>query len=578
MQYLYQWTKRTQETLAHRSLQKKTFNCLYNLMRTKRLVEVALDKVLSNEGAKTGGVDGVTKADLETVEARNRLVNELHRELCDKTYAPMPVRRTYIEKPDGGMRPLGIPTIRDRVVQEMLRLILEPIYEAHFYPHSYGFRPFRSTHHAAMRVKDLIGNKGYTWAIEGDIRKCFDKVQHDKLLKILRRTIKDERIIRLLRDMLKAGVMEDEAWYITEDGTPQGGIVSPLLANIYLNELDWFIAAQWDLFSPAERLRRKRRGSKYHRCYIVRYADDFVVLVRETEEEAEELKTIIATFLKEELGLELSEKKTLITDVTKGIDFLGFNIRKYKRSTLVTPSRKAMSRFRAKVKERVWEGFSTDTDAGAIEHLNQYIIGWAMYYRRVSSKKHFSLGDHYVWWRVWKTSHRLRNPRYPSRKHYRSHYIPYRYDMRQKNRWRGGSNYGVWMDEARTRALIVVRMSFIPIRYVRQFPQLNPYVPAERARLERQVGQLEPPPDQLPGAVYNPEYGVEWDTLRRDVLERAGYRCWQCQRPVKGRTAHVHHRQKRKGFKNRKQANLLDNLVPLCPVCHKIADRQNEQL
>lgn len=540
-------------------------------MRTKRLTEVALDSVLQNDGARTPGIDGITREDLKTVEARAQLVEELNRELCSKTYRHRPVRRTYIPKENGDQRPLGIPTIRDRVVQEMLRLILEPIYECHFYAHSYGFRPFRSTHHAALRLKDLIGKRGYNIAIEGDIRKCFDRIHHLKLLSILRKTIRDESILHLIRGMLSAGVMEDGLWQSSDEGTPQGGIVSPLLANIYLNELDQFIAAQWDRVSTVERNKRK-----YHRqalpCYIVRYADDFVVLITGTMQQAELLKAQIAAFLQNELHLELSPDKTLITDVRQGFDFLGFTIRKYAKATLITPSQKALRKFRQKAKQKVWEGFSTDTDAGAIEHLNRYLVGWAMYYRRVSSARAFRAADHYVWWRVFKTSHRLRSPKLSPGQHYKAHYLPYRYDIRTANRRHKGKHYGAWADEAHTTAYLVVNTQFIPIRYVRLHPQLNPYVPEQRAILDARIGQLDPPPDQLPGEVYHPEYGAEWSTLRRSVLKSAGYRCWRCQQPISGQTAHVHHRQKRKSFKIRKKANLLENLIALCPTCHKWAE------
>jgi RNA-directed DNA polymerase len=224
---LGRWIKRTQEVLAFRANRGSSFHRLFNLVRTRRLVEIALDNVLTNEGARTAGVDGMTKVDLRLQTARDALIGQLHEELCAKTYRPSPVRRVYIPKPNGERRPLGIPTLKDRVVQEMLRLILEPIYEGKFHPHSYGFRPYRSTHHAALRIKDLAGRRGYNYAIEGDIRKCFDRVQHARLLSILRQTIKDERIVRLVKQMLKAGVMEDEAWHQTDEGTPQGGIVTP---------------------------------------------------------------------------------------------------------------------------------------------------------------------------------------------------------------------------------------------------------------------------------------------------------------------------------------------------------------
>ena len=576
---LEQWIKRTQEVLAHRSLQGRTFRRLYDLMRSRRLVEVALNKVLQNDGAKTAGVDGVNRKSLNAENGRGRmsLIDELHQELSAKTYRPAPVRRVYIPKANGEKRPLGIPTIKDRVVQEMLRLILEPIYESRFYQHSYGFRPFRATHHAALRVKDLIGKRGFEIAIEGDIRKCFDRIHHTKLLSIIRRTIKDERIVKMLRAMLKAGVMEAGDWHEADEGTPQGGIISPLLANIYLNELDQFINRKWGAISDVDK-NRHRRQKTARPCYIVRYADDFIVLLKGTMEQANELKAEIAAFLRDELHLELSEGKTLITPVTQGMDFLGFHIRKYKNGqTLITPSKKAQIRFREQVKARAWIGFSNG-DAAGIVTLNRYIIGWGQYYRRVSSARVFKTLDHYVWYRVWKTTKRQRTP--PGKhlsavQHHKSHYIAYRNDLNRKNRKRRGGHYGAWADNARETAYIVVKLAFLPISYVNFHSQLNPYVPEERAALEMQrvlkdllidIRRNEP--------TVNRDYGPEWRVARQSVLAAADYRCENCGRPVYGRTAQVHHHIPIKRAKSRKQANKLENLSALCPTCHAEAERE----
>ncbi len=567
---LQQWVKRTQVMLAYRSKLGRSFSQLYNLMRTKRLVEVALDNVLENTGAQTAGVDGITKKDLQERKSRTKLIEEINRELCDKTYSHQPVRRVYIPKASGGQRPLGIPTLKDRVVQEMLRLILEPIYESKFYAHSYGFRPFRSTHHAALRLHNLISNRGYNIAIEGDIRKCFDRIHHVKLLTILRQTIEDERIIKIIEQMLTAGVMEDGVWQVTEEGTPQGGVVSPLLANIYLHELDQYIAAKWDKLSSNERKRRQYRRTALP-CYIVRYADDWVILIKGNLEQAAQIKADVARFLEEELHLELSAEKTHVTEVTKGFDFLGFNIRKHARATLITPSQTAMQRFRTKVKEKIESAFSAGDRVG-IAHLNHFLIGWGGYYRRVSSSRHFAKADYYVWWRLFRTTHQRCHSKMTWRQHFRTHYIPYRHDVRRQNRRFDGANYGVWLDEAHTQAFIVTRLSFLPIRYVRFHPQLNPYVPAERQELERVIGTLEPPPDQLPGLVFNPDYGPEWQTIRREVLLAAGRRCQLCNRPISGRNAHVHHRTKVNDLP-RKQANQMANLVALCSACHSKAER-----
>lgn len=574
---LTQWVKRTQEILAYRSQQGLQFNRLYNLLRTKRLTEVALESVLQNDGAKTPGIDGVTKYDLQTDEAKQELIKELNRELCTKTYKPRPVRRTYIPKDNGEQRPLGIPTIRDRVVQEMLRLILEPIYECHFYKHSYGFRPFRSTHHAALRLKDLIGNRGYKYAIEGDIRKCFDSIHHQKLLQILRKVIHDESVIYIIRQMLKSGAMEDNAWSVTDEGTPQGGIVSPLLANIYLNELDQFIADKWEHVTDKERQRRRRRG-EHLPCYITRYADDFVVLIHGEEQQAFQLKEEIAEFLDTELHLELSEEKTLITHVENGFDFLGFQIRKFTSATLITPSHKAMNKFRRKAKQRIEDGFQNDNDAGAIAYINQYLLGWGMYYRRVSSSNAFRKADHYIWWRVFLTSKRLRNVKLYGGQHFKAHYVPYANDIRRLNRRHKGRNYGVWADKEHTVAHIIMALRFIPIRYINQHPQLNPYIPEEREQLEKRVGQLEIPPDQIPDKEYVPDYGWEWQITRQYVLELYGHRCYRCQKQIKGQQAHVHHRKKLKSWKSRQQANLINNLVPLCRSCHTWHHKRHHKL
>jgi group II intron reverse transcriptase/maturase len=570
---LAQWTKRTQEVLAHRSLQGRTFHRLYNLCCTKRLIEHALMKVLQNTGAQTAGVDGVTKHKLSS-DDQQRLIDEVWQDMKAKTYRPAPVRRVYIPKGDGKQRPLGIPTIKDRVVQEMLRLILEPIYEPTFYRHSYGFRPFRSAHHAALRIKDLIGKRGYTIAIEGDIRACFDRIHHTKLLSILRRTIKDERIIRLIRDMLRAGVMENGTWQATEYGSPQGGIVSPLLANIYLSELDTFIAKKWDQLTGYERVKHHRLKTAVP-CYITRYADDFVVMLRGDMAMAQQLKDEIATFLNDELHLELSAEKTLITPADQGINFLGFTIRKYREATLITPSRKAIAKFKDQVKKRAWVGFS-DTDAAGIVTLNRYIIGWGQYYRRVSSTRAFRHLDHYLWWRVMRTTYRLRvrRGRRTLAQHYRRHAIPYRFDLNKKNRWRKGSHYGAWLDDQRTVALIITRLSFLPITYVRFHSQLNPYIPEERLRLEQQRAVTSLLADLERNApTVNRDYGPEWAIIRRKKLVDAGYHCERCGTPIHGRRATVHHKTPLKKVRSRRQAHRLENLISLCPSCHALMER-----
>jgi group II intron reverse transcriptase/maturase len=568
------WINRTQTVLTQRSLDGHVFHRLFDLMRSKRLATLAFTRVLANQGARTAGVDGITKKELVSNGKQQALIETVWQQLTSHTYQPDPVRRVYIPKPNGDQRPLGIPTIRDRVVQEMLRLILEPIYEARFFRHSYGFRPYRATHHAAVRLRDLIGRHGYAIAIEGDIRKCFDRVHHQTLLRILRRTIKDERLVWLVKQFLRAGVMEDGRWFPSEDGTPQGGIISPLLANIYLNELDQWVAARWDRYTALERYYQRRAGTG-HPCQITRYADDFVVLIHGTLADAERLKDALATYLGEHLHLELSAEKTLITPVERGFDFLGFHIRKYPDSTLITPSRKAIAAFKQKAAERIWTGFSHDDVAGII-NLNQFLVGWGQYYRRVSSSKLFRTLDHYIWWRVMRTAYRLRvqRGRLTFAQHIRKRIKPYRLDINKKNRKRRGAHYGVWADEAQKNAYIVVKLAFLPIQYVMLHPQLNPYLPADRAKLEtrKQLVKLlddlaknDPPP--------NPKYGAEWSIARKHSLDEAGHCCQDCGRPIRKRTAHVHHRIPLRLFKRRRTAHKLENLQSLCPGCHRRRER-----
>jgi len=262
------WLNRVQANLAKRGLENGSFSNMYDLLRSKRLVRIALTNVLRNTGARTPGFDGISKRDMASLKSRKRLATEIVSELRRKAYSPQPVRRVYIPKANGKLRPLGIPTIKDRVVQETLRLILEPIYEGKFYAHSYGFRPYRATHHAASRLWSLHGRWKYEWVVEGDIKACFDEIDHQILIRILRKVVNDERVIRLIKIILTAGYEEEGTIHKPSKGTPQGGIVSPLLANIFLSELDIFVAGMYDYLDVYSRQKAPRR------VFIVRYADD----------------------------------------------------------------------------------------------------------------------------------------------------------------------------------------------------------------------------------------------------------------------------------------------------------------
>ncbi len=472
------WLSRIQELLTLRSKQGKFFSRISGILRLRRLWYTALEKVLSNKGARTPGIDGMTRRNYQEESEKASLINQIIAEIKGRCYKPQPVRRIYIPKNPTEKRALGIPTIKDRVVQEALRLILEPIYEAKFHNHSYGFRPFRSTHHAVARLQSLISLKGYNWVIEGDIRKCFDRIDQDKLMSLLKRDIKDKRVLKLIRMMLKAGVLEELELLRTDMGTPPGGILSPLLANIYLHELDKFISSRY------EDLNHYQRKKAPLRMFICRYADDWGILIRGTREQAEVVKQEVTAFLLENLKLELSEEKTLITPVEQGFDFLGFNIRKYRDAVHVKPAPKALRKLRDKVREITKTFFATDVDVGIIK-LNYAIRGFAEYYRRVYSKRIFRKLDFFIWWHVLRRAKRLiyGSSRYSNVKVLRQHYYSYNQDVFKMNRRHKGINFGIWSEE-KQRAWLVQALRFYPIQYIKCHPQLNPYITAERAKLE----------------------------------------------------------------------------------------------
>jgi group II intron reverse transcriptase/maturase len=251
-------------------------------------VRAALDRILRNRGSKTPGVDGLTRDGLKAEWSKQALVDEIVREMRSKSYQPNPIRRVYIPKPSdpSKQRPLGIATLKDRVVQESVRMILEPIYEPRFYPHSYGFRPFRSAHHALARIHYLAtAPRKYEWVVEGDIRDCFGSIDHGILLRMMRQAIHDRSLLHVMQAMLKAGVLDGLAHHEPEGGSPQGSVVSPLWANIYLSALDRFVAAKYASQDVKLRLREVAHGRAVP-CDIVRYADDCAARTRRAAQTA----------------------------------------------------------------------------------------------------------------------------------------------------------------------------------------------------------------------------------------------------------------------------------------------------
>ncbi|WP_456363974.1 group II intron reverse transcriptase/maturase [Priestia aryabhattai] len=321
--------------------QLKGFKSLLEVIVSEPVIIRALEKLKRNDGSMTAGVDKKTIRDFLELPF-NELVEFVRNSL--RNYNPDQVRRVWIDKPGKEeKRPLGIPTIGDRIIQECVRIVIEPILEAQFWNHSYGFRPYRDQHHAYARTVDIIYKTGCFWVVEGDISKFFDKVNHTILLKKLYAMgIRDKRVLMLIKQMLKAGVMSETSK--NEIGTPQGGIISPLLANAYLHSLDKWITREWEekKLQVPYKTKNIERDTIRHKTslkptYFIRYADDWL-LVTNTKENAEKWKWRINQFLKRQLKLELSEEKTIITNVTqKAVKFLGFEIKfvkKYNTQTL----------------------------------------------------------------------------------------------------------------------------------------------------------------------------------------------------------------------------------------------------
>ena len=386
-----------QTKLCRKAKQDREFRfyALYDKVYRKDIIEYAYRLVKANKGAP--GVDGITFEAIE--EGAERYVETIAEELRNKTYKSSPVRRVYIPKPDGGKRPLGIPTIKDRVVQMAVKLVIEPIFEADFQDSSYGFRPGRDAHQAMNEVSLQLRCKN-TQVIDADITKYFDTIPHDKLLKAVAKRIVDKNILALIKMWLKAPIVEEEdgkrAYKGSDKGTPQGGVISPLLANIYLNTLD-----------AAMKMAR-----------LVRYADDLVVLCRYNVRPIFDRMTAVL----KSLGLTLNPDKTRILNATEeGFTFLGFTtqIRKNPRTgkmfPLIVPSKKAIGRIRKAIKDATCRKNLALPKEVIIAKLNQALRGWANYFYYGNCSKTFVHLKNYVEERVrmyLRRKHRLRSRGY----------------------------------------------------------------------------------------------------------------------------------------------------------------------
>ena len=407
--------------LAAKKDKQRRFHALYDRIFRLDILWRAWKEVRENKGS--AGIDGITFEMIEEYGVEEYLL-DIQEDLKNKKYRPKPVKRVYIPKPDGKQRPLGIPTIRDRIVQQACKIVIEPIFEANFLDSSYGFRPKRYAKQATEKVKKELYKNWYV--VDADIQGYFDNINHEILLGLLNHRISDRRVIKLCRQWLQAGVIENGKYYPTEKGSPQGGVISPLLANIYLHVLDSY----WE--------NHKELG------VIVRYADDAVIVCRtrkDAELAFEHLKRIMT-----KLKLTLNPQKTKIVDMNKeSFDFLGFRYQKFgktkcgRKLPYMMPSKKAMKKVKDAIRVITCRKSAYEGLEQKVEKLNPLIRGWRNYFQHGNSTRRFKQLDEYVWMRLWRRVYYRRKQKkyrehvlYGFRKWYATSGIEYFYYLNKK--------------------------------------------------------------------------------------------------------------------------------------------------
>lgn len=421
---------------------------------------LAVRRVTENQGKRTPGVDRVTWDD---PRRKWMAIHSLQR----RGYTPRPLRRVYIPKTNGNMRPLGIPTMKDRAMQALYLLALDPIAETTADPTSYGFRKERSCADAVEKCFYLLSRRGSArWILEGDIKSCFDHISHDWLMA---NVCIDKTI---LRKWLKAGYVDKHSFYETVAGTPQGGIISPVLANLALDGLTQALRQRF-----SQRVNQASQGQ----VYLVRYADDFIITGKTKELLEHEVKPIVEHFMKAR-GLELSQEKTKITHIEQGFDFLGQTVRKYgsRKKLLIMPAKKNVKAFLNSIRE-VISRHRTANAADLVAILNPKIVGWANYHRHIVSKRMYTCVDHAIWHALWHWAKR-RHPK-KTRQWVKDRY----FGIYRNHDWTFCGEQRTEHGERRTRWL--ARAAFTPItRHTRIQAAANPYDPAWEVYFEERQG------------------------------------------------------------------------------------------
>ncbi|MBS9441256.1 group II intron reverse transcriptase/maturase [Photorhabdus heterorhabditis] len=481
---------------------------------------VAIKRVTENTGKRTPGVD---KQIWSTSEAKWNAIAQLGR----KGYKPLPLRRVYIPKANGNKRPLGIPTMKDRAMQALYLLALEPISEVNADHNSYGFRPVRSTADAIEQIfRNCSMSYSAKWILEGDIKGCFDNINHEWLLNNIPM---DKQV---LNKWLRAGYLDKGVFHTTAAGTPQGGIISPVLANMTLDGLEKELRQKFG--------KKKSEFSKKNKVNYVRYADDFIITGISREILVNEVKPLVVSFMQQR-GLELSNEKTVITNIDDGFDFLGQNVRKFNGKLIIKPSRRNLKNVLKKIRYII-DSNKMATSWRLIALLNPIIRGWANYHKHVVSKETYSYVDAQIWRKLWRwcvRRHPKKNKRWIRRKYFRSS---------------GMRNWIFFGIDPTGKEYELLRADSIPIvRHTKVKAEANPYEIRWESYFEKRQDEL-------------------WIKSQRNKRKIAAiwYRqnqvCPMCGQRFSNETGwHVHHKIR----KLMGGGDEIDNLILLHPNCHR---------
>jgi len=580
--------KKLTDLLYEKSREGTTFTGLMEAISNEVTIITAIHNIKANAGSKTAGVDR-NKMDKYLQMPKVAVIDLIRSTVSD--YKPKPAKRIYIEKANGKQRPLGIPTVLDRIVQECIRIIIEPICEARFYPHSYGFRPYRAQKHAVRDIVNIINgsNKSDTmpvYALEGDIKGCFDNINHRVLLsKLWKIGIHDKRLLKIISQMLKAGYMEQDAFSDTSVGTGQGSVLSPLLANVYLNDFDWYVGRKYYHPHPKAKLRssdmRKLRQQGILPKYNIRFADDWVILTT-AEKKAHRLKKELSKYFKHRLKLEISEEKTVVTNMAvSGVRFLGFNIRVAKsekgNGKLVAKPYpdyiklgKKIKNLRSAIREIAGHK-ALNCRVAQIEYVNSVIMGIAEYIKSGISSHAFNMIDHRVNNMVFAVWKRIYPQNYLQMKVelQKLSNLPARHEGHETKTF--AVNYqGKW---------IGITYAFLThVQYEKKpFNQnMTPYTAEGRMLYEKYRSSKKPLPRDRPAlyspetlkmSAYNSKYNFEYYMNREYAFNRDKMVCRCCKRHLLStEQRECHHVDPALPLN---QLNKVPNLAWVCTECHK---------